>query len=218
MSRCFWFGVVTIGFFFVQSARAWDAYNNYGPGDTYDPSTSYPIAGTEMEAPFLLSQHIMGARFTAEATGMLAVIRISLHDLFIPGFNQVDVRLHEADMAGNLGPILAAFTRGGLPPQGPMDPPETITSFDPSVVLTTGNLYWIVVAPGDSTTEAAWNWAIGVGGRLADSSDGGLTYTYREGRLPAMRIEVVSIPEPAALFLLASGLIAFMSRRRRAGC
>jgi hypothetical protein len=135
--------------------------------------------------------------------------------LFLPGFNQVDVRLHEDD-SGALGPIIAAFTRGGLPPFGGAESPETISSFDPDVVLTAGERYWIVVAPGDSTTEAVWNWAFGPGGTLVESFDGGLTYSYREGRMGAMRIEVVSIPEPATLGgLIVAAAICALSRRRR---
>lgn len=200
----------------IQAVWGFDAFNNFGPGDTYDTTTGYGIAGTEMELPLALPQHIVGSRFTSEATGILAVIRIALHDVFTPGFNQVDVRLHEADAAGDLGPILAAFTRGGLPPDGGADPPETITSFDPAVTLAAGNMYWLVVAPGDSTTEATWNWSSsGAGDRLVESSDGGLTYSYREGRRGAMRIEVVSIPEPTTLTSLAIGAFALVLRWAR---
>lgn len=167
-----------------------------------------------MEAPLFLSPHIVGSRFTAEASGVLAVIRISLHDMFLTGFNQVDIRLHEADAAGDVGPILAAFTRGGLPPFGGAEAPETITSFDPAVTLTAGNRYWLIVAPGDSTTEAVWNWSSsGAGDRLVESFDNGLTYTDREARRGAMRIEV--IPEPAAIGLVAIGGIGLAMRRRR---
>jgi hypothetical protein len=215
MYRSLGLGFFAIGLLCVRSALAYDAFNNYGPGDTYDTTTGYSIAGDEIEAPLFLPQHTVGSRFTAEASGILAVIRISFHDLFLTGFNQVDVRLHEADAAGDLGPIMAAFTRGGLPPAGGADPPETISSFDPDVVLTSGNMYWIVVAPGDSTTEAVWNWSSsGAGDRLVESFDGGLTYAYREARRGAMRIEVISIPEPATFGMLAIA-VAFLALGRR---
>ena len=210
------FACLAITLLSVDAALAFDAFNNFGPGDTYDTTTGYSVTGTEMEGPLFLPQHIVGSRFTSEATGILAVIRIALHDIFTPGFNQVDVRLYEADGAGNLGPILAAFTRGGLPPGGGADPPETITSFDPAVTLTAGNMYWLVVAPGDSTTEATWNWSSsGAGDRLVESFDGGLTYSYRDSRRGAMRIEVISIPEPATFATLAIGLVSLVLRRTR---
>jgi hypothetical protein len=205
--------MLVIGLLCARSSHAFDAFNNYLPGDVYNTATGYNVAGDEMEPPLFLSPHIVGSQFTAEATGILAVIRISLHDMFTTGFNQVDVRLHE-DMEGELGPIIAAFTRGGLPPFGGADPPETITSFLSDVVITAGEQYWIVVAPGDGTTEAVWNWAFGGGGALVESFDGGATYTYSEGPMGAMRIEVISIPEPATLIVLVIGILAGSFCRR----
>ena len=217
MNRTLSFGLLVVGLFSIHPAIAFDAFNNYFPGDTYDLTTAYTVNGTEMEAPLFLPPHIIGSRFTAEATGILAVIRISLHDIFLTGFNQVDVRLYEADpITGDVGPFMEAFTRGPLPPDGPYSAPETLSSFDPDVVLTTGKRYWIIVAPGDATTEADWNWSLsGAGDRLVESFDNGFTYSYREGRRGAMRIEVISIPEPATLTILLVGLCAIASRYRR---
>lgn len=148
---------------------------------------------------------------------MLAVIRMALHESYHPeaDFNQVDVRLHNVDASGNIGSIIAAFTRGGLTDFGLSDPPTTITSFDPAVTLTAGNQYWIVVAPGDGSTDAVWNWDAGAGSRRAFSTNSGLSYSYLEGRLGAMRIEV--IPEPATLSVLFIGIaiVAFWNRHKR---
>jgi hypothetical protein len=215
MNRGLSFAFLLGGLLLTRPTIAYDAFNNFGPGDTYDTTTGYTIAGTAADAPF--SPHIVGSRFTAEATGILAVIRIALKDQFTPGFNQDDVRLYQADLAGNIGPIMAAFTRGGLPPSGGSDPPETITSFDPAVVLTSGNQYWIVVAPGDSTTESGWNWSSdGAGDLFADSTNNGLSYSYTTRRRGAMRIEVISIPEPATMSLLILATAAWCLRRGRA--
>ena len=207
-----------MGLVAVRPAIAIDAYNNFGPGDSYDASTGYSVTGGDDDPPFFFTPRIVGSRFTSEATGILAVIRIALHDNFTPGFNQVDIRLHEANGDGELGPIIAAFTRGGLPPFGGLDAPETITSFDPSVVLTAGERYWIVVAPSDSTTEAFWNWnSTGAGDRFALSTDFGGTYSYSESRVGALRIELISIPEPASGAILAGGIALLSLGRRRRG-
>ncbi len=215
MNRCMGFGCLALGFLFGNSALAFDAYNNFGPGDTYDTTTGWAVTGGDY-APFI--PHIQGSRFTSEATGILAVIRISLHNSFHmpPGFNQVDVRLYEADLAGDIGPIMAAFTRGGLPTFGGSEAPETISSFDPAVVLTTGKQYWIVVAPGDHSTDAVWNWnSLGLSDRHANSIDSGATYMYSDARVGAMRIEVISIPEPATLVTLAIGIVGLALCRQR---
>jgi hypothetical protein len=214
MNRSLRVGCFAIGLFFARVALAYDAFNNFGPSDTYDTTTGYTVAGSSADFPF--SPHIVGSRFTAEATGILAVIRIALKDQFTPGFNQVDVRLHHADLAGEIGPIMAAFTRSGLPPSGGSDPPETITSFDPAVVLTAGEQYWIVVAPGDETTEAGWNWSLdGAGDLFADSTNNGLSFSYSERRRGVMRVEVISIPEPPARELLIVATAGIRPRRRR---
>jgi hypothetical protein len=214
MNRRLCFGVLAIALFCVRSAMAIDAYNNFGPSDTYDASTGYSIDGGDF-APF--TPRISGSRFTSEATGQLAVIRIALHNVFHapPGVNLVDIRLHSANPAGELGPVIAAFTRSGLPDFGGLDAPETIVNSDPAVTLTTGERYWIVVAPGDSTTRAVWNWnTTGAADRFTTSTNFGLTYGYSESRVGAMRIELISIPEPATFTALAVGIVALTLGRR----
>src|SRR6476619_5160502 len=113
MKRGFRFALLFAVVQFTPAARAFDAYNNFGPSDSYDATTGYAVTGGDY-VPF--THFIQAERFTAEASGVLAVIRMALHESFHmpPGFNQVDVRLHNADGAGNIGPIIAAFTRGGL--------------------------------------------------------------------------------------------------------
>lgn len=197
----------------APNAWAWDAYNNFGPGDIYDDDTGHGVNGTMTGLPFFTPARISGSRFTSAATGQLAVIRIALH--WIRGTNLLDVRLHEADPAGELGPVLASFTRSGVPPFGGLDAPETIVNSDPAVSLTAGNRYWIVVAPGDGNTEAVWNWnSLGTADRMTFSTNGGASYSYLEGRVGAMRIEV--IPEPTALGLATTGVVAggLLCRRR----
>lgn len=208
-------GLLTVVLLSAHSALAYDAYNNFGPGDSYDPATRYSVTGGEYPPGF--TPFNQAARFTSEATGTLAVIRMALHNEFHDpaGFNQVDVRLHDVDIAGNIGPIIAAFTRCCLTTSGPMDAPVTITSFDPDVNLISGHQYWIVVAPGDHSTDAGWNRSLTDAGRRAFSTNSGLSYTYLDGLLGAMRIEV--IPEPAAFSALVIGIaiLALSNRRTR---
>jgi MYXO-CTERM domain-containing protein len=196
----------------APSANAWDAYNNFAPGDVYDDDTGHGVNGTMTGLPFFTPARISGSRFTSAATGQLAVIRIALHS--IRGTNLLDIRLHEADVAGELGPVLASFTRSGVPSFGGLDAPETIVNSDPAVTLTAGSRYWIVVAPGDGNTEAVWNWnSLGLADRMTFSTNAGATYSYLEGRVGAMRIEV--IPEPTAAALAVVGVVAAGGYRRR---
>jgi hypothetical protein len=214
MNRRLGFALLLAGLFFARPALAYDAYNHFGPGDSYDATTGYSVTGGAY-APF--TPFIQAGRFTAEASGMVAVIRMALHESYHPeaDFNQVDVRLHNADASGNIGSIIAAYTRGGLTDFGLSDPPTTITSFDPAVTLTAGNQYWIVVAPGDGSTDAVWNWDAGAGGRRAFSTNSGLSYSYLDGRLGAMRIEVIPEPATHSLLLLAIAMMAYWNRHQR---
>lgn len=195
MNRPLTIAVLAMGLLAGSPADAFDAYNNFGSGDSYDTMTGHRVDGGSL-APFL--PRISGSRFTALAGGQLAVIRISLHRLLPdpPAVNLVDIRFHEADVVGNLGPVIASFTRGGLPGFGGNEAPETIFNSDPLVRLVAGRDYWIVVAPGDSTTQAAWNWNSlpQVADRFASSSNFGADYSYSTQRVGAMRIEVLSDP------------------------
>jgi hypothetical protein len=215
MNRGLRFSLLLVGLLFARSALAYDAYNNFGPSDSYDATTGYAVTAGAYPPSF--TPFIQAGRFTAEASGMVAVIRMALHESFHPeaDFNQVDVRLHNADASGNIGSIIAAYTRGGLTDFGLSDPPTTITSFDPAVTLTAGNQYWIVVAPGDGSTDAVWNWDAGAGGLRAVSTNSGLSYSYLGGRLGAMRIEVIPEPATHSLLLLAIVIVAYWNRHKR---
>lgn len=211
MKRRLSFAILLVGLLLASPAIAYDAYNNFDTGDAYDTTIGWP-ANMGAYTPFI--PRISGSRFTATASGHLAVIRIALHNIVHtpPGTNLVDIRLHEADAAGELGPILASFTRSGVPDFGGSHPPETLVNSE-DVNIVSGQRYWIVVAPGDTSTDIVWNWnSIGTGDRFAQSTNFGLTYGYSFARQGAMRIEV--IPEPTTLSLLAVGIAIAMFRQR----
>ena len=191
-------------------ACAFDAFNNFGAGDTYDTTTGWNAYGGSTATPGRSA-----CQFNSATSGQLAVIRIACS--WIDGFNQVDVRLYNDSGSNTLGTIQAAFTLGGLQGFGGSDPPRSIFNSDPSVLLTMGNNYWIEVAPGGADTRAVWNWnSTGdFGGRRAFSSNNGLSYSYIDGsRRGAMRIETITVPEPATLLGFVVGIALLKGRRR----
>ena len=56
-----------------------------------------------------------------------------------------------------------------------------------------------------------------MGDRVADSITSGASYSYFDARVGAMRIELISIPEPATLSVLLIGIaiVAFWHRHKR---
>jgi len=108
---------------------------------------------------------------------------------------------------------------------GPYGTTYLFNSF-PSIKLTAGSSYWVLVQPHENTswggagngsdTWAAWNLSPSGFGPHAFSRDGGITYeydNYSQGSLRVYLLGEPSVPGPAAALPFALGLLA--TRRRR---
>ncbi|MBS1707933.1 MAG: PEP-CTERM sorting domain-containing protein [Armatimonadetes bacterium] len=185
-----------------QSAFAGIAYDNFGPGDTYNTNVGYTANNSFQSA----------CQFTSADSGRLLSVTVgwSIFD----GPNSGVVTLYN-DNSNQVGSFITSwgFTNQGGPFPG-QNTPVTLTNAFPSITLTAGQKYWVEVAPGNSATYGIWNFNnTGAGGLRAKSQDGGATYTYDNNfATGSMRIETV--PEPASMVVLGLGALALRRRRK----
>lgn len=208
----------------AASSQAVVAFDNLGPGDTFDASSGWGIFGSAtgpMALPFRIA-----VKFTSSSSGMLNYIQYAAGH--VSGTNRLVVTLLE-DNAGTLGSPIAAWSTTGYAPFYSSYGLSTVynTLYVPSRVLTAGNSYWLLLEPDENTvlgpgtgadTEAAWNFSLSGTGPVAYSFDNGVTFQYDAGRSHrqgAFRVVLgeAAVPGPAAALPFALGLLA--ARRRR---
>lgn len=205
-SRIWALVALTSGAVWAQGAIA---FNNFGPGDSFDIGTGWTSSGpSAVGTPRFES----ACQFTAGATGNLDTITIAIGH--VSGDNSAYVYLHR-DSGDSIGSAMIGWYFLDLPEFGTAFSSKVLHNPFSDKILTAGEKYWVSVKPGAADTWNAWNWNDQFDvGRRGYSSDGGDTYTYvGDSRRGAMRVEVV--PEPASMLALA-GLAAWAVSRRRA--
>jgi hypothetical protein len=185
------------------------AFNNFGAGDTFDTTVGWTAAGPSSGT----TQFRSVSQFTSAASGSLLSLTIAVSR--VSGTDSVVVSLYNDSGSDTLGSLITAWSFGGLPAFGGSYSPSVLINGFPAITLTSGNKYWVGVAPGLPDTWAVWNWNnTGHSGPHGLSGDGGASYGYDTNTAGAMRLEVV--PEPATMSALALGLVALLRRRRKA--
>lgn len=204
------FAFLVIGGSIASASSAIVAYDNFGPGDTYDTSTGWTESGPASVA----GTYMTGCQFKSGVSGMLSSITLAVGHL--TGTNSVDVQLYADSGSGSLGTLMATFTLTGCGNFGSNYVPGIVTNANPGVQLAMGSEYWVVpVASPDSWH--AWNWNnTGAMGQLAYSTDNGSSFSYFADRTGAMRVEVGAVPEPGTMAALGAGLLAIARRRKKA--
>lgn len=188
-------------------AQADTAFDNFGPGNTFNCCTGWTISGGKSVVG---ADYDQGEQFTALADGKINFIDIAMG--FVTGTNNFFVDLHE-DAGGQPGKIIASWTGGSMPGFGSVsDKPVNIVNNDPNATLVAGTNYWLVASVPDDTW-AAWNWnSIGdVGGHAFRQANG--SWNISQTTRGAFRIDVSRIPAPGAATL--AGLAGLVAMRRR---
>ncbi len=195
------------------SAQTMVVFSNFDTGDTYNASTLNAVTGSDS---ILGTAYTQAMSFTASSGGTLSSLELALKSYFGPA--AVDVSLC-SNAGGAPGAVLEAWTGPSF--TNPAGAIYSYVSTGTPVELSAGTSYWIVAAPGTSTTWAGWaasNVAQSQGEVSLYNVNGGAYLTYSAYR-GTFRVAVSAIPEPstyAALFGVATlGLVAWRRRAKR---
>lgn len=201
--------LIGIGLAAASLSSAQVFVNTFGSGDTYNSGLGATISGL---GGMLASDISQGFQFQAGTSGSVAQMVIAMGH--VNGTPQVTMRLY-ADNSNALGSQVGSDYTTSLNSGSFGAGSELITRNVSSAgwTMTSGQNYWLVaVAPNDGWL--AWNY-----------STTGNTYTQvlvANGGAPSyfggngMAVRLDSVPEPASMIALGAGLLAVVSRRRRA--
>jgi hypothetical protein len=185
------------------------AYNNFGPGETWDPNNEWLIVGPDL--PGWEGQWV-AMDFIPTVSGMFSQLRLALND--VTSFHPLFVRLTD-----NIDPSLAQFNVDwnfdtddwGGPPV------DLFSAGGPNLFV--GQTYWVQVA-GLQDEILAWYLPAGqpdVGNVYFSHDDGG-SWTKGRGSRSAFRVSVIpdAVPEPSSIVLFAGAVpVALILWRRR---
>jgi len=189
-------------------------YNNFGPGNAYDPNNGW----TESGAGSLTGFNSLQAMAFTNTTGQnIALTQIDIADGFISGNNSMVLSLYADNGSGAPGALMESWLVTSLPSFGTCCTVDTVTS-SPGVILSNGGTYWISAA-SDSQSWEAWNWnTTSASGQGSISTDDGATWASSayspNGAFDVLGTAVT--PEPTSLLMLGAGMLGLVGVRRKA--
>ena len=199
----------------ATAARADFLYSNLGTGtDVYNCCSGWTVSGTGT----LGISFIAANQFQVTQSGFAREIDVAVS--YVTGVNSFYLNI-DADNGGRPGAVLASFTNlSSATSFGSCC--GLVSIFDVSgLYFQTGIDYWVVIGPMDttSTTWEAWNLSNSAQGLDDYSTDGGLSWvsngTQPQGAFQILPAYCCGTPEPSALWLFSSGMVAALSVARR---
>ena len=181
-------------------------YSNIGPGESFSGSTSVTAAGPTS----IWGESSAAARFVAIADGHLGTVEVGVlsgKSIYETAHMDLWIATDGGGLPGTIIETASGTMTGGT--RG-----LSMVMFGGTTMLTAGTSYWIgMSAPADD-----WFWWYvsdpAVAGRIGYKTTGAWdAFDYYAG--PSLRVSTVSdIPEPGAGFLLLSGWLIAVLRRR----
>jgi hypothetical protein len=200
-----WVFAVIGAMIFAGAAGAATLFTDFGPGQTYNTSTSWTIAGSGTAF-----HQSIASSFTPSVTATLDSLDLGVN--VFAGTTSFTVEI-TADSSGAPGAVLESFSLTGITGSATV---RSLTSvLHPS--LSSLSTYWIAVFPGGTTTFGGWNLnSVGRTGFDSSANDGSTWSGPFTGASPAFDvIGTPTVPEPTTWVLLAAPLAAMLWFRRR---
>lgn len=186
------------------AAAATIAFDTFGPGDTFSTS----VYGVDGAAGF------QAFHFVPTASGALEQVTVALGRT---GASQATTifELYTAPTNLALGALLETFVVANTAPPDNLQPfTLSLVTFQSAVMpqLTAGQGYWLSFMEAEAADGASSLWAANSIG----ATDQRLTSLLpsQPSSLPAFRVEVTSVPEPATMVLLLGATLVVLRARR----
>lgn len=198
-----------------QSAIAGIAYNNFGPGDSFDPIFNHYMS-TGPNDEFGNISLRPGEQFVSLATGDVSSLRIVISNS--SGNPEATLRLHADSGSNTIGAQVGAeFT---FAVQGSLQTGGVVNMLDVSAAgwsLVSGQTYWLTAQAGPGSVQVWAQNSIGDRSGWHDDalgSDATIHNYVAPGNIPHGVFSIEVIPAPASLTLLSIACIASTRRRR----
>lgn len=186
------------------------AFDSLGPSDSFDTSVGWVIGGGAYRGQPDDFNNLPAALFTSLESGVVTQLSTAIRHFgepLAPVLFQI-----RADNAGLPGLVL-----GQASVSASTSLEVRSVSFESAgVTLAAGVNYWFSIEATDQRTDASWALnVLGINGPMAifnsplTSPGSNLWGQYPSITLPAFRVELAPVPEPATALLLLAGLSIF---------
>ena len=194
----------------VASLQAGVIYSSFTSDHTYSCCAGQGVTGptTTFSGVEVGQQQLAGA-FTPTGDFYLSQIDVAFWFLHNPADNNTNgfILSLNQDSGGMPGTAIETWTDLTAPTQVPGTSSLVQTVFPVStLLLLSGNQYWIVVSPAAPNTFDVWNQG-GTGGRYAKDSGSGWLAVDEPSNVIGFDVQGTPTPEPSTLTLFAVGLL-----------